>query len=198
MNTPRLQSDENGDGGPVISIPVPEVSLWVFTRLLQGDSEMLTTLGLTEADLYPLRTLPSESLPRLFSQAARGEIIEVRLHRLALQRFLHYLKNDSRSENEIRTMIAADASHPFMRHFYGMNYAVYHQYRQQAGLVRSSGRPATPDEAVVAEISSLLEKLNLLSRPEKVCPFDLLAIHQLTGYSLRDVWWVYQQMSRSA
>jgi hypothetical protein len=90
------------------------------------------------------------------------------------------LKNDSRSENEIRTMIAADASHPFMRHFYGMTYAVYHQYRQQAGLLRSSGRPAPPDQVTVDEISGLLEKLNLLSRPEKAGPFDLLAILELT------------------
>jgi hypothetical protein len=141
--------------------------------------------------------LPSESLPRLFSQAVRGEIIEVRLHRQALQQFLRHLKHDSRSEDEIRTMIAADASHPFMRHFFGMTYAVYHQYRQQAGLLRSSGRPAPPDQASVDEISGLLAKLDLLSKPEKVGPFDLLAIYQLTGYSLRDVWWVYDKMSRS-
>ncbi|MEZ5584932.1 MAG: STY4526/YPO1902 family pathogenicity island replication protein [Candidatus Competibacteraceae bacterium] len=147
--------------------------------------------------MYPLRTLPSESLPRLFSQAARGDIIEVRLHRQALQQFLHHLKHDSRSETEIRTMIAADASHPFMRHFYGMTYAVYHQHRQQAGLLPSSGRPASPDQVVLDEISGLLEKLNLLSRSEKAGPFDLLAIHQLTGHSLRDVWWVYDEMSRS-
>ncbi|MEZ5584933.1 MAG: hypothetical protein R3F37_21130 [Candidatus Competibacteraceae bacterium] len=45
MNTTRLQNDESDDGGPVISIPIPEVALWVFTRLLQSDGAMLTTWG---------------------------------------------------------------------------------------------------------------------------------------------------------
>ena len=183
------------DTMPTISIPLPEVALLVFSRLLQGDSDLLNTLGLTEADLYRLRRLPSESLPRLMTQAARGEIIEVRFHRQALRRFLQYLNTDGRSENEIRTMIEADASQPFMWHFYGMSYTAYHQYRQKAGLVRSRGRPSTPDETVTTEIASLLQKLDLLSRPSAVGPFDLLAIHQLTGYSLRDVWSVYADLA---
>ena len=193
--TVARQNDEEANPSRV-AIPLPEVALLVLTRLLQGDRDMLMMLGLCEADVYPLRALPSESLSRLLSRVAGGELIEIRLHREALQRFLQYLQTDSRSEREIRSMIEAEASHPFMQHFYGMCYADYHHYRQQAGLLRPAGRPTTPTAVVIAEIECLLHKLDLLAQPAAVGPFDLLAIHQLTGYSLREVWWVYEKLTR--
>ena len=183
-------AEDKQNAQPPVSISVPEVSLLVFSRLLQGDQALLSALGLSEADVYPLRALPSEALTRLFSRAA-SDVIEIRLRRDALQHFLHYLQTDSRSEREIRIMIEAEASHAFMQHFYRLSYSAYHQYRQQAGLLRTAGRPSMPDAKVIAEIERLLRKLDLLANPKTVGPFDLLAIHQLTGYSLREVWWVF-------
>ena len=179
-----------------VAVPVPEVSLSIFLRLLQGDKDLLETLGLRDPDLSMLQTLPAESLPRLLAQAAHGEMVEVRLDRRALQRFLRHLKNDHRSRKEIRMMIEAEASLAFMDHFYGLSYAEYHEYRQRAGMLRGAGRPSLPDKDAAMEIGDLLGRLNLIESSAQVGPFDLLAIHQLTGYSLRDVWSVYDKIGR--
>ena len=190
-----MSSDEEQDA--VVSVPMPDVALLVLARILQGDSHVLKALGLAEADLYHLRLLPSDVLPRLIGCAARGhDIVEIRFHRRVLRRFLQHLKTDSQSEREMRIMIEAEASYPFMRHFYSLSYAVYHQYRQRASLLRSAGRPPAPGKTTQREISALLQKLDLLSRLSEIGPFDLLAIHQLTGYPLRDVWSVYIRLLR--
>ena len=190
-----LQQQPSREDHPTISIPLPEVAMMVFSRLMRGDSRLLSELGLSNADLHRLQTLPSLALPRLLERAAHGDITEIRFHRQALNSLLRHLKTDHRTEREVRTMIEAEASHPFMKHFYAMPYTVYHQYRQQAGLLRPAGRPTTPDTSAMNTVTVLLHKLDLLGPDATVGPFDLLAIHQLTGHTLRDIWSVYRRAS---
>lgn len=171
LSLPRNTGDVVVEPGTLM--PVPEVPLLVFSRLLQGDQRLREKLHLSEADLDCLRSLPPESLPRLLSRMACSGIVEVRLHRKALHNLLCHLKHACRAEHGIRSMIHAHALPPFLKHFYDMPYPVYHQYRQQAGLLRSAGRPSRPEKQVVDRITALFQKLDLLPPSTTTGPCDL-------------------------
>jgi len=164
---------------------------YVAQCLEEGDLDSLAHLGLDRADaeavaafvFADLNYLGSSRFPLLHRTAINRDLLRRLIEHVRQLRVLKELRDE---------ILALDAPHGMMHHFFGMDSTEYAERGRALGVIRLTGRPGEPREDEEAAIWKAYEGL-AKDRDEGLTPEDYLSLHKATRVPLRTLWMLIQR-----
>lgn len=159
--------------------------LYVVRLAAEGDIKTPMKLGLAEQQIHELLTLNSQELHDMAAMS-QANFMQIQFDSEALNVALNINSAKSRRRQEIIDMLLAGASHPVMKHLYGLTTEDMVHYKKMLNLPKNEGRPSHATDSEQATLWELMKPAGQLDSP--ILAKMLLNAHHSTGVKINTIW----------